>query len=119
MFLAQADSLMAAASSILGTTDVEDVRELGLYWKAYGPAAETPLAFTLQSEEKGDGFVDPGRCTLVLQMGWDGQQEVLERRRTFQLKGPSRWALLHAEGLVFRRERPTESAGGALRGVDG
>jgi hypothetical protein len=46
----------------------------------------TPLAFTLRLEEEGGGFVDPGRCTLVLQMGWDGQQEVLERRRTFQLK---------------------------------
>ena len=81
---------------------------------AHPMVSETPLAFTLRLEEEGGGFVDPGRCTLVLHVGWDGQQEVLERRRTFQLKGPSRWALLHAEGLVFRRERPTESAGGAL-----
>ena len=58
---------------------------------AHPMVSETPLAFTLRLEEEGGGFVDPGRCTLVLHVGWDGQQEVLERRRTFQLKGPSRW----------------------------
>ena len=128
--LAEPDSLVAAASSMLGTTEVEDVRELGLYWEVYGPAAETPLMFTLRLEEEGGGFVerlrrllpggaeeatgtlswtepapgpvspkaivlgvqelDTGRYTLVLQVGWDGQEEVLERRRTFHLKGPSR-----------------------------
>jgi hypothetical protein len=53
--LAEPDSLMAAASSMLGTTELEDVRELGLYWKVYGPAAETPLMFTLRLEEEGGG----------------------------------------------------------------
>ena len=124
--LAEPDSLMAAASSMLGTTEVEDVRELGLYWEVYGPAAETPLAFTLRLEEEGGGFVerlrrllpggaeeatgtlswtepaagpvspkaivlgvqelDPGRYTLVLQVGWEGQEEVLERRRELVIR---------------------------------
>ena len=53
--LAEPDSLVAAASSMLGTTEVEDVRELGLYWEVYGPAAETPLMFTLRLEEEGEG----------------------------------------------------------------
>jgi len=50
---------------------------------ATGPV--TPAAIVLGVQE-----LDTGRYTLVLQVGWDGQEEVLERRRTFHVKGPSR-----------------------------
>ncbi len=52
------DSLLAATSMMLGTTELEDVPEVGLYWEVYGAEAQQPLQFQLRLEREGGGFLD-------------------------------------------------------------
>lgn len=52
------DSLMAAAASMLGSTEPEDVGQLGIYWEVYGAEAEVPLEFQLRLEKEEGGLVD-------------------------------------------------------------
>ena len=65
------DSLMAAAASMLGSTELEDVGQLGIYWEVYGAEAEVPLEFQLRLEKEGGGLVDRLRRLLP-----GGEEEV-------------------------------------------
>ena len=58
------DSLLAATSMMLGTTELEDVPEVGLYWEVYGAEAKQPLEFQLRLERDGGGFFDKLRRLL-------------------------------------------------------
>ena len=58
------DSLLAATSMMLGTTELEDVPEVGLYWEVYGAEAKQPLEFQLRLEREHGGFIDKLRRLL-------------------------------------------------------
>jgi hypothetical protein len=58
------DSLLAATSMMLGTTELEDGTELGLYWEVYGAEVDAPLEFELQVESEQGGFIERLRRLL-------------------------------------------------------
>ena len=58
------DSLMAAASTMLPTTEIHALSQLGLYWEVYGAEADVGVEFQLRLEKEGGGFVERLRRLL-------------------------------------------------------
>ena len=58
------DSLMAAASTMLPTTEIHSLSQLGLYWEVYGAEADVGVEFQLRLEKEGGGFVERLRRLL-------------------------------------------------------
>ena len=57
-------SVLAAASTMYGSLDLEDVQELGVYWEVYGAGAETSVEHRLRIEREEGGFLDRIRQIL-------------------------------------------------------
>ncbi|MGD2120772.1 MAG: hypothetical protein PVJ76_03465, partial [Gemmatimonadota bacterium] len=57
-------TLLAAASTMYGSLELQDIQELGLYWEVYGADVGTPIEHRLRIEREDGGFIDRIRQLL-------------------------------------------------------
>jgi len=118
---ASPETLVAATSTMLGTTEIQGLSVLGLYWEVYGAEVDTPLELQVRVERREGGLVE--RLRRILPggpeessgtMGWSEPSTGLVSPKAMELSldtlAPGRYTLVvraRWEGQEWMERRRT------------